>query len=93
VYTGALAAYGLTPDHTLASVWDPAFIMVAALRKLGSDASAAQIQAYIGNLRGWAGANGEYDFRDGSQRGLSANSVIMVQWDAAQGRFTGVSPG
>lgn len=92
-YTDAFAAAGMTPDHTLASVWDPALIVVTALRKLGPAASATEIEQYINGLHGWAGVNGEYDFRDGSQRGLASGSVIMLQWNAAQGRFTGVKPG
>jgi hypothetical protein len=34
---------------------------------------------------------GVYDFRDGSQRGLSENACIIVRYDAAKGTFTGVS--
>jgi branched-chain amino acid transport system substrate-binding protein len=81
---------GVTPDHSLASVWDPVLIVVNALKKYGVDAAPAQIHDYIENLR-WIGANGEYDFRDGSQRGLTTKLSVMVRWDADKDAFVAVS--
>ncbi len=82
---------GLHPDIALLAAWDPAVMTVAALRKLGLDATSAQIEDYIENLHGWAGAYGIYDFRDGSQRGLAESNGIVVRWDPAKDYWVGVS--
>jgi branched-chain amino acid transport system substrate-binding protein len=68
-----------TPLHTLA--WDPAVIAVTALRRLGANATAAQIHDYIENTHDLAGVNGVYDFRTGDQHGLSGSTVLMARWD------------
>lgn len=91
VYLSALKTAGIAPDHTLASAWDPAWIVVGALRKLGPEATAAQIWSTIENLHGWAGANGIYDFRGGNQRGLTTTTSVMVRWDAATGSWVAMS--
>lgn len=89
--TGALAAVGTKPDHVAITAWDPGSLMIDALRKLGTDASAAKIRAYVAALGGWVGANGPYDFRAVPQRGLGEDSVIMVKWDAQRGEVAAVS--
>jgi branched-chain amino acid transport system substrate-binding protein len=90
-YVAAFRAAGIEPDHTLASVWDPMLIVADALRKLGPGASATRLKDYLESLHGWVGANGEYDFRDGSQRGLTTRLSVMVRWDPGRGRFVAVS--
>jgi hypothetical protein len=90
-YVDAFMATGVRPDVAQAIGWDPALITVAAYSKLGLNATAAQIKDYISNLHGWAGANGEYDFRDGSQRGLTSKNGIMVRWDPAKETWVSVS--
>ena len=91
VYFNAFKAAGVRPDfpHTLS--WDPAMIVVDAYKKLGAAASAAQFRAYINALHGWAGINGIYDFRDGSQHGVGQNAVVMVRYDVAKNDFIPVS--
>lgn len=73
-------AQGIDPDvaHNLA--WDPALVVIDALRHLGTSASAKQIHDYIETMHGFAGTNGIFDFRDGSQRGLGLSSVVVVEW-------------
>jgi len=90
-FVNSTRAAGLHPDIGLLAAWDPALIMVAALNKLGLDATSAQIEDYIQNLHGWAGAYGIYDFRDGSQRGLAVNNGIVVRWDPAKDYWVAVS--
>jgi branched-chain amino acid transport system substrate-binding protein len=80
-YFDAFKAAGIRPDMGQDTAWDPALIVVQALRALGPDAKAAQIHAYIENLHDFAGANGYYDFRTGDQRGLTANDIVMARWD------------
>lgn len=71
--------------------WDPALLVVEALRKLPPDADAAALHAYIETLHGFAGANGFYDFRDGSQRGQGLGNTVIVRWDQARKRVVTVS--
>jgi len=83
-YLSSLQAAGIKADATQAYAWDPASIVVSALRKLGPTATAAQIRDYLSDLHGYVGVLGEYDFRDGSQRGLTAKYGVIVQWDKAK---------
>jgi branched-chain amino acid transport system substrate-binding protein len=87
----SFAAIGVKPDVSHSFSWDPALIVVDALRHLGTDASPDAIRAYIEGLHGWAGINGLYDFRDGSQRGLAENTAIVIRWNAANATFAGVT--
>jgi branched-chain amino acid transport system substrate-binding protein len=90
-YLSSLAALGIKPDYGEASMWDPAMLVVTALRKLGPAASAAQIRDYIDGLSHWVGADGIYDFKALPQRGLDDRNVIVIRWDAAKGTWVGVS--
>jgi len=90
-YVDAFKAIGIRADASQAIAWDPGWILVGAFKKLGLAATASQIRDYILNLHGWYGAAGQYDFRDGSQRGVTGGSAIVVRWDPAQSRFVGVS--
>jgi hypothetical protein len=49
------------------------------------------MRAYLSDLHGFAGANGVYDFRDGSQRGLTEANAIMVRWDAGRDTWVAIS--
>ena len=89
--TGALAALNAKPDMLEIAAWDPAMVVVDALRKLGPDTSAAKLHAYLVGLRGWTGVNGPYDFRLAPQRGLSDKNIEMVRWDAQRNTVVPVS--
>jgi hypothetical protein len=91
LYVDSFKATGVDPDVSQADAWDPAMIVVSAFRKLGPDATAPDIRQYISTLHGFAGANGIYDFRDGSQRGLNTASGIMLRWDATKGTWVAIS--
>lgn len=82
---------GITPDALSLAPWDPATIVIDALRALGPDATADQLRAHLANLHGYVGLYGEYDFRDGSQRGLSADNVIVQRYDASKPGFVAVT--
>ena len=90
-FVAAFKAAGYEPDVPLAIGWDPGLIVANALRALGPDATPAQLRDSISSLRGWSGASGDYDFRDGSQRGLTSNSMIMVRWDPTRSTFVAIS--
>ena len=86
----ACKAAGIDADHPTALAWDPAMIVATAFQQLGPDASGPQINAFIANLHGWYGINGEYDFRS-SPSGLTPNSIVMVRWDAQKKAFVSVT--
>ena len=90
-YVDAFKAGGVRPDIGQCLAWDPAMLVVAALKKLGPNATGEQIRAYIAALKGYVGVNGEYDFKAVPQRGLGVDAVVMVRWDAGKDGWTGVS--
>jgi branched-chain amino acid transport system substrate-binding protein len=92
--TGAIAAYtaaGLKPDEGHFLAWDAAQLVVDALKKLGPNATAAQLRTYIADTHGWYGMFGEHDYRAVPQRGVGINSVTLLRWDVPKGTWVGVS--
>jgi branched-chain amino acid transport system substrate-binding protein len=89
-YDAALTQLGVRPE-VQATAYDPALIVVDALRKLGPDATATQLRDYLVGVHGWTGANGPYDFRTYPQRGLGVNTATVLRWDATKGTWYGVS--
>jgi branched-chain amino acid transport system substrate-binding protein len=84
------AAYkeaGVKPDEGSLLGWDPAIILVDALRKLPVNADAAQLRDYIIHLKGVAGANGIYDYESSAQRGLSLDDVLVTRWNPAADKW------
>jgi branched-chain amino acid transport system substrate-binding protein len=73
--------------------WDPAQLVIDGLRKLGPNATAAQLNDFIQHQNHWAGINGFYDFTTGNQRGLGIEAVVMDRWDPATSDFVVVSKG
>jgi branched-chain amino acid transport system substrate-binding protein len=82
---------GVTPDFALSIAWDPALVVVSALRKLGTAATAQQIHGYIENLRGFPGILGVYDFTTGDQRGLTQRDLTIMRWDKQKNTWLAVS--
>jgi branched-chain amino acid transport system substrate-binding protein len=78
----ALKTHGIKADNMEATSWDAGLIVVAALRALGPGASAEQVRHYIANLTDFAGVDGFYDFKANPERGLGADSAIVVRYDA-----------
>jgi branched-chain amino acid transport system substrate-binding protein len=75
------AAQNLKPDLGAGNVWDPVMLVVTALRALPENATAAQLRDALLKTHGYPGVSGVYDFRDGSQRGVGAESFIVVRWE------------
>jgi branched-chain amino acid transport system substrate-binding protein len=91
-FDAAFAADGKTPQPGSApSVWDPANVVLAGLRKLGTDATADQLRQYILSVHDFSGVDGSYDFRSGDQHGLSDQSVVLVSFDPGKQTFSAVS--
>lgn len=78
-----LGAAGIKPTVAHAFTWDPARIIVSALRKLGTSATPEQIRDYIETLHGFAGVSGVYDFRVGDQHGLTQDAEVVIRYDPA----------
>ena len=81
----------IKPDGPSTYAWDPALLVVSALRKLKPDASAADLRAYLSELKGAAGINGYYDFKAVPNRGLDESNVVVTRWDAAAQTWAVVS--
>ena len=83
----------LPPDPGAASsVWDPANMVITALRKLGTGVTAVQMRDYLLGIHGtYSGVWGTYDFSTGDQHGLTDQSVVLTEWDSKSGKFIGVS--
>jgi branched-chain amino acid transport system substrate-binding protein len=77
----AFSAAGEKPDIAATLAWDPAMIVVDALRHLGPEASAKQLRDYIGALKGYAGVDGLYDFVKSPQRGLDVQDAVVTLWN------------
>lgn len=90
-YFNALKAGGVRPSLLTTLGWDPALLIIDGLKKLGPDATAAQLNDFIQHQKGWVGINGIYDYTDGSQRGIGIDGVVIDRWDAAKGDFVAVS--
>jgi branched-chain amino acid transport system substrate-binding protein len=91
---GFFAAYDaakITPDVAAGLAWDPALLVVDALRKLGPEATAVQVRDYLVKLQGFAGINGVYDFPKIPQRGLDEKDAVVTLWNPAQKAWEVVS--
>ena len=81
----------IKPDGPSTYAWDPALIIVEALRELKPDARAEDLRAYLRELKGFAGVNGYYDFKAVPNRGLDESNVIITRWDPAAQTWAVVS--
>ena len=86
----AFAAAGLRPDEGSILGWEPANIIVDALRALPPHCDSAQLLDYLQHLSAAAGVNGVYDFRKSPQRGLSLDNVIVTRWNPKVERWEAV---
>ena len=87
----AFEAVNIKPDLGATLAWDPAMIVVDALRHLDPDPSATQVRDYIARLKGFAGINGLYDFPNIPQRGLDIDDVVVTLWSPAHQTWEVVS--
>jgi branched-chain amino acid transport system substrate-binding protein len=87
----AFAAADIKVDNQAAAAWDPANIIIGALRKLGTKATAEQVHAYIASQTAVPGINGLYNFKEVPQRGLTVENAVVTRWDAAAETWIPVS--
>jgi branched-chain amino acid transport system substrate-binding protein len=90
-FYSALAAADIKPDNQAATSWDPTNIIIGALRKLGTKATAEQVRAYVASQTDLPGINGLYNFKAVPQRGLTVANAVVTRWDAAAQTWTPVS--
>jgi branched-chain amino acid transport system substrate-binding protein len=90
----AFAADGTDPDVGNGFPWDPTQIIIAGLRKLGTNTDAKSLLAYIEGLHDFPGINGIADYRGGDQRGQGLTALVIVKWDPVKKHvFTVSEPG
>jgi branched-chain amino acid transport system substrate-binding protein len=70
---------GSTNDNVASYLVDSFNVAVAAVEKLGVDATNQQILNYVQTLSGWTGINGVYHFSPGNHTGLSGLSEGEVK--------------
>jgi branched-chain amino acid transport system substrate-binding protein len=90
-FSAAMKANGIPQDFQAGLAWDPAMIVIDALRKLGPNASGADLQGYIEKLTSYVGITGTYNFADGNQRGLTVDDLLIMRWDNDKSDFVAVS--
>lgn len=88
----AYKAAGQTVSPSSGFGWDPGWVVVSALRKIGPNATAEQLHTYLEGLRNFAGVDGVYDMpRTNDNHGLTDLSVIIVTWNPDRNDFSVVS--
>lgn len=90
-FHGAFKEAKILPDFSSTLAWEPAMIVVDALRTLGTKASAEELRGYVSKLSGYAGVNGIYDFTKVPQRGLTENQCVVTQWSTTKNTWVVVS--
>src|ERR1700761_3491885 len=93
-FDAAIKASGQTaPDEGDALSYDPGLILVSALRKLGTGATAQQIHSYISGLTSFQGIDGTYDFKASQpdNRGLTIKDVYVAEWNKSAQDWTAAS--
>jgi len=90
-FLSAFNGTGVKPDAASSFAWDPAMLVVSALKKLGPAATADQVRDYLARLKGVSGINGVYDFTQIPQRGLSESSVYVTRWNPENNTWIPVS--
>lgn len=83
----AFEGASIKPDGPSTFAWDPALLVVEALRKSKPDASAEDVRNYLTNLQGFAGINGIYDFKAVPNRGVDSSNVVVTRWDQNVGTW------
>ncbi len=82
---------GLHVEYLDTVAWDPVMLIVDALRKYGTGASAQQIHDYIIGQHNWTGLVGQYDFFANPQRGVSPNGVRVYLWNPKDNTYSAIS--
>jgi branched-chain amino acid transport system substrate-binding protein len=90
-FFSSIKAAGIENDTAIGLDWDAALIVISALQKSGTKATAAQLHDYIEHLSNFPGISGTYDFTDGSQRGVGVKDLMIMRFDPAKLNWFSVS--
>jgi branched-chain amino acid transport system substrate-binding protein len=90
-FNAAFKTANVKPDNMSALAWDPANLVIAALRKLGTKATAKDIKDFVDAQTAFPGINGIYDFKTVPQRGLTVKNALVTRWTPAADTWTVVS--
>jgi branched-chain amino acid transport system substrate-binding protein len=91
IFYKAFEVGGAQPDIASELGWEPASIIIDALKQLGTKATATQLRDYIAMQQGFAGVNGIYDFVETPQRGLDVSDTVVTHWAPAKNIWEVVS--
>jgi ABC-type branched-subunit amino acid transport system substrate-binding protein len=71
----------VVPVATHAFAWDPGWLVVTALRSIGTNATAEQIHAYIERQKAFPGVQGMFNFTSNDQHGLDVSGLLVLRSD------------
>ncbi len=80
----------LSPDLLHAIPYDPASLIVETYRRVGPNATSAQLRDALGNVVNWPGMLGRFDFHAIPNRGLGLKALIVLKWDPVHSGWVGV---
>ena len=89
-YYAAMDAAGRKPDAAAVVAWDPAILLVGALKALPDGASAEAVRDHFAHFKG-VGVQGTYDFEKAPQRGIGTEDAIVTRWSPEEDRWRAVS--
>ncbi len=75
---------GGKPGSAWGIAWDPANLIIDALKHLGAHATSNQILNYMENLHNVPGVMGVYNTSVSNHRGLSINDIYIASWDGTK---------
>ncbi len=80
-FDAAVTADGGHPGDGWGLAYDPALLLVGALKHLGVNATATQILHYMENLHNVPGVYGDYNTSTSDHRGVHAANITMTTWN------------
>ncbi len=86
-----MKASNLSPDLLHAIPWDPATLVVEAFRRVGPNATAAQLRDSLASVVDWPGMLGRYDYHAIPNRGLGLKALTVLKWDPVHSGWVGAS--
>jgi branched-chain amino acid transport system substrate-binding protein len=90
-FYSAFQAANIKLDNMSVLAWDPANLVIGALKKLGTKATAQQIKQFIDSQTAVPGVNGIYDFKTVPNRGMTVKNALVSRWDPAADTWVVVS--
>lgn len=91
VFFKAFEGTDIKPDGPSTFAWDPALLVVEALRSLPPGATAEDLRKHLAELKDFAGINGDYDFKAAPNRGVDEKNVVITRWEPNQKTWAVVS--